>query len=232
MPLRVEPLTLGSSTNAATTSVWIASMALLRVVLSDGAATAFIRSPTMPRTLATTSAGNSNFGYVPLALPTSRCMRSCRSISGWIDWWPNSNARTMVSSGTSLAPHSTMTIALRVPARRRSRSERCMSSNEGLMTNSPSIRPTRTAPTGPSKGATPKGTSEIVRAADAATMASTSGWWTWSTDSGVQTIWTSLRKSAGKSGRSGRSIRRAVRMAPSPGRPSRRKNEPGMRPAA
>ncbi len=41
---------------------WMASMARRRVVLSDGAAAAFIRSPTMPRTLATTSAGNSNLG--------------------------------------------------------------------------------------------------------------------------------------------------------------------------
>ena len=35
-----------------------------------------------------------------------------------------------------------------------------------------------------------------------------------------------------KVGRSGRSIRRAVRIAVSPGRPSRRKNEPGILPAA
>ena len=43
---------------------------------------------------------------------------------------------------------------------------------------------------------------------------------------------TSLRMSLANSGRSGRSVRRAVRMASSVGRPSRRKNEPGMRPPA
>src|ERR671913_1982225 len=48
----------------------------------------------------------------------------------------------------------------------------------------------------------------------------------------VMTTWTSLRRPLAKVGRSGRSIRRQVRIASSEGRPSRRKNEPGMRPAA
>ena len=43
---------------------------------------------------------------------------------------------------------------------------------------------------------------------------------------------TSLRKPSGKLGRSGRSVRRQVRMAGSPGRPSRRKTPPGILPAA
>ncbi len=46
------------------------------------------------------------------------------------------------------------------------------------------------------------------------------------------TTWTSLRRPLMNVGRSGRSIRRQVRIASSLGRPSRRKNEPGMRPAA
>ncbi len=46
------------------------------------------------------------------------------------------------------------------------------------------------------------------------------------------TTWTSLRRPLANVGRSGRSIRRQVRIASSDGRPSRRKNEPGMRPAA
>src|SRR5215218_8185350 len=46
------------------------------------------------------------------------------------------------------------------------------------------------------------------------------------------TTWTSLRSPLAKVGRSGRSISRQVRIASSEGRPSRRKNEPGMRPAA
>ena len=48
----------------------------------------------------------------------------------------------------------------------------------------------------------------------------------------VSTTWTSLRRPLVNDGRSGRSIRRQVRIASSLGRPSRRKNEPGMRPAA
>ena len=48
----------------------------------------------------------------------------------------------------------------------------------------------------------------------------------------VSTTWTSLRRPLTNDGRSGRSISRQVRMASSLGRPSRRKNEPGMRPAA
>ena len=46
------------------------------------------------------------------------------------------------------------------------------------------------------------------------------------------TTWTSLRRPFLKVGRSGRSMRRQVRMASSPGRPSDRKNEPGILPAA
>ena len=45
-------------------------------------------------------------------------------------------------------------------------------------------------------------------------------------------MWTSLRKPAGNEGRSGRSMSRAVRIARSLARPSRRKNEPGIFPAA
>ena len=48
----------------------------------------------------------------------------------------------------------------------------------------------------------------------------------------VTMTWTSLRRPLTKHGRSGRSISRQVRIAPSEGRPSRRKNEPGMRPTA
>ena len=48
----------------------------------------------------------------------------------------------------------------------------------------------------------------------------------------VMTTWTSLRRPFLKVGRSGRSMRRQVRMASSDGRPSRRKNEPGIRPRA
>ncbi|SKY17747.1 Uncharacterised protein [Mycobacteroides abscessus subsp. abscessus] len=48
----------------------------------------------------------------------------------------------------------------------------------------------------------------------------------------MTTTWISLRRPSTNDGRSGRSIRRQVRMASVDGRPSRRKNDPGMRPAA
>ena len=59
-----------------------------------------------------------------------------------------------------------------------------------------------------------------------------SGSFSWSAESVVTMIWTSLRMPFGKSGRSGRSVRRAVRMPAVLGRPSRRKKPPGILPAA
>ena len=85
----------------------------------------------------------------------------------------------------------------------------------------------RTAPIGPSKGMP-----ESMRAAEAALMASTSCGLTWSAPKMVPTTWTSLRKPLGNDGRSGRSISRQVKMAWSDALPSRRKNEPGILPAA
>ena len=63
-------------------------------------------------------------------------------------------------------------------------------------------------------------------------MASTSWGLTWSAPKIVPTTWTSLRNPSGNDGRRGRSMRRQVRMAWSVARPSRRKNEPGILPAA
>ena len=54
------------------------------------------------------------------------------------------------------------------------------------MTNSPSMRPTRTAPIGPWNGI-----SLIVRAADAAIVPRMSGSFSWSVERTVMTIWTS-----------------------------------------
>jgi hypothetical protein len=48
----------------------------------------------------------------------------------------------------------------------------------------------------------------------------------------VTTTWISLRRPPTNDGRSGRSMSRQVRIASVEGRPSRRKNDPGMRPAA
>ena len=71
-----------------------------------------------------------------------------------------------------------------------------------------------------------------MSAADAPLIDAMSCGFTWSAPRMVAMTWTSLRKSAGNDGRSGRSVRRHVRIASSPGRPSRRKNEPGILPAA
>ena len=67
--------------------------------------------------------------------------------------------------------------------------------------------------------------------ADAPLMARTSYISFGSMDITVMTTCTSLRSPLTKVGRSGRSMRRAARMASVPGRPSRRKKLPGMRPA-
>ena len=77
-----------------------------------------------------------------------------------------------------------------------------------------------------------KGMPERLNAADAPLMAMTSCGFTRSAASTVPTTWTSLRKPSGKHGRNGRSMSRQVRIAWSEALPSRRKNEPGMRPAA
>ena len=77
-----------------------------------------------------------------------------------------------------------------------------------------------------------KGMPETISAAEAALMASTSWGFSWSAPRMVPTTWTSLRNPAGNEGRRGRSMSRPVRIAWSVARPSRRKNEPGIFPAA
>ncbi len=108
------------------------------------------------------------------------------SMSGWRARCPNRMASAITSSGRSLAPASTIMIASRVPDTMRSSSESASSVKVGLTTNSPSIRPTRTAPTGPANGI-----SLIVRAADAATVPRTSGSFSWSVERTVTTSWMS-----------------------------------------
>ena len=85
----------------------------------------------------------------------------------------------------------------------------------------------RTAPMGPSNGMP-----EIIKAAEAALIARMSCGFSWSALKIVPTTWTSLRKPFGNEGRRGRSIRRQIRMAWSESLPSRRKNAPGIFPAA
>ncbi len=80
------------------------------------------------------------------------------------------------------------------------------------------MKATRAAPIGPMNGAP-----ESVSAADAATMATMSGEFSWSCDMVVTMIWVSQRQPSANSGRIGRSIRRETRVSRSLGRPSRLK---------
>ena len=89
------------------------------------------------------------------------------------------------------------------------------------------ISATRTPPIGPANGR-PASWVDI----DAALIATTSYRCSGLSERIVSTIWISLRRPLTKDGRSGRSMSRQVRIASSDGRPSRRKNEPGMRPIA
>jgi hypothetical protein len=74
--------------------------------------------------------------------------------------------------------------------------------------------------------------SEMLRAVEAPRIANTSMGVSPSEEIEYRMTCTSLRMSLGKSGRSGRSVSRAMRMADSGGRPSRRKKDPGIRPPA
>src|SRR3972149_6425001 len=69
---------------------------------------------------------------------------------------------------------------------------------------------------------------EMLGAAEAPMVASTSGSFSMSAERTVTIIWTSLRKPLGKSGRSARSVMRPARTASVEGRPPRR----GKRPAS
>ena len=120
------------------------------------------------------------------ALPTAFWSSSWMSMSGCSARWPNRMASAMTSSGRSLAPASTIMIASRVPETIRSSSESASSLYVGLTTNSPLMRPMRTAPTGPANGI-----SLIVSAADAAMVPRTSGSFSWSVERTVMTSWMS-----------------------------------------
>ena len=148
---------------------------------------------------------------------------TCFWFSSWAIWM----ALNMVSLSTSLAPASIMTTFLAVETTVTSISETLACSSSGLTTSLPSTRPIFTAPTGPFQGM-----SEMARAAEVPMRAAISGEQSRSTLMTVAIMATSLRKSPGNRGRMGRSMTRLVRMPFSPGRPSRRMKEPGMRPTA
>ena len=113
------------------------------------------------------------------------------------------------------------------PATTISKTARSRSLQRGNATHWPSMRARRTPPTGPENGRP-----EMSVDADAAFSAIMSYESSGLTASTVSTTCTSLRSVCGNSGRSGRSMMRHARMASVLGRPSRRKNEPGILPAA
>ena len=128
-------------------------------------------------------------------------------------------ASSMSASLTTLAPPSTMTTPVLEPATMMLMSQRAQSWMGGLIRSSPSMRPTRTEAIGPANGMSDK-----WMAAEAPTIASMSGSFSWSIDSTVAITCVSQRYPLGNSGRMGRSISREVRVSFSLGRPiSRRK---------
>jgi hypothetical protein len=177
-----------------------------------------------------------------LAIDSSTCggVTSTFSLPAWerrscwawqrslIAWWAMSSASRISASAISLAPASTIRMASSVPATTRSSGDSSSHSSSGLTRKFPSASwPMRTAPTGAGKGM-----SDTISAALAPFMARMSYGCSWSTDMGIETSWVSRRHPLGKSGRRGRSIMRAVSVAFSPARPSRRKKLPGILPAA
>ena len=160
-----------------------------------------------------TGGTNSRFG-----LPTAARSFSWRSISGWADWWANMRASTITSSPSSAAPPSTITIASRLQATSRSRSERARSANVGFTTSLPSMRPTRTPAYGPAHGM-----SDRCSAIEAPVIASTSDAFSRSVETTIAITCVSNRQPLGNRGRDGRSMSREVSTSTSVIRPSRLK---------
>ena len=121
-----------------------------------------------------------------LGLPAVATSFSCSSMLCWSSAWPKTIASAMTDSGRILAPASTIITASRVPATTRSRSLSSSWLVVGLVTNSPLMRPTRTAPMGPRNGML-----LTASAAEAPLTARMSGSFSWSALSTVRTIWTS-----------------------------------------
>ena len=121
-------------------------------------------------------------------MPTWRRRSSCASQIFTISACASSKASSIVASGTSSAPASIIVSASLLPTTIRSSVLSSSSDgSDGLTTNSPSIRPMRTAPTGPMKGS-----GETINAAEAPLMQRMSCAVTRSADSVVQTTCTSF----------------------------------------
>src|SRR3984957_9543175 len=139
---------------------------------------------------------------------------------------PSTSSRTLSVASASTIMIATSSPALR-PATTMSNTAPSSCSTVGNATHWPLMSATRTPPTGPENGSP-----EIWVDADAALMASTSYRSLGSRLRIVTTTWISLRRPETNVGRSGRSMSRQVRIASVDGLPSRRKNDPGIRPAA
>ena len=217
MSSSVDSIVIGGASSARSSST---------AVLDSLIPTCWIRSQIVCPWSRSSSARRSRSSH--FGLPAWRRSSSCASQSFTISACASSSASRIFSSGISFAPASTIVSPSFVPTTIRSSSPlSSLSRRVGLTTSSPSIRPTRTAPTGPRNGS-----GESISAADAPLMQRMSWAVTRSALRTVQITCTSLRKPFGQSGRIGRSIIRAVRMARSVGRPSRLKKPPGILPAA
>ena len=139
--------------------------------------------------------------------------------------WANIIPSYISSLETSFAPASIIATRSLVEATVTYISLLALCSRVGLITYSPSTRPTTTPEIGPSQGI-----SEIEIAIETPSMAVISGWQSGSTDITVATTPTSFLISLGKSGLMGLSITLEARVAFSLALPSRRWNEPGILP--
>ena len=144
------------------TSALIASMRSCRSSLSGLLLASAIRSCANSATAWTSAGSTCSTSMAIFSLPTSETSCSCSWTNSAMHSWPKANASTRSCSAISWAPPSTLTMESAVPQTMISRSESSSSARVGLATNSPLIRPTRTAPMGPAKGM-----SDMLRAAEA-----------------------------------------------------------------
>ena len=123
---------------------------------------------------------------------------------------------SITCSSISFPPASIITIFSFVPARVTCISDFSRCATVGLITYSPSTKPSQTAPIGPFHGI-----SEIDNEMEVPIIAATSGGLSCSTERTVATTVQSFLKSEGKSGLIGLSMQRDVRIAFSEGFDSR-----------
>ena len=175
-----------------------------------------------------TSAANSNWRSMLCEITVLAFASPSTTAASSLGASPSATRRTP----PGVAPASTIITSispseLRRPATVISNTPSAISWWVGKATHSPLMRARRAAPMGPWRGM-----GLTVRAAEAPIRARTSKGFSPSMERGIATTWVSQRKLSEKDGRSARSISLQPRIAPSLGLPSRRKKDPGMRPAA